>query len=80
MSSAPESLATRLFQAGLISQQLFSEITELNKTKEQKGTDLFRAVLNTVKAFPNKFDTFVKILKDEGQLYEDVLACLDIAK
>ena len=68
-----------MFQAGLISQELLTKITELNKTRGEKGTALFCAVLDTVKVSPNKFGTFVKILKeDEGQLYEDVLADLDI--
>ncbi|XP_064400489.1 uncharacterized protein LOC135346702 isoform X2 [Halichondria panicea] len=77
MSKEPLSLAAALFRCGLISQSTLNETAELNETKRNKGSRLYRAVLDDIHNFPSRFSDFVQALRGDRILYSDVLEELD---
>ncbi len=77
MSQEPLALAAALFRTGLISKAVFDETGELNETKNEKGSRLYRTVLEVVQNFPTRFAEFVEALRSNTILYSDVLEKLD---
>ena len=77
MSKEPLSLAAALFRCGLISLSTLNETAELNETKRNKGSRLYRAVLDVIHNFPSRFFDFVQALRGDRILYSDVLEELD---
>ncbi len=77
LSQEPLALAAALFRTGLISQAVFDETGELNETKNEKGSRLYRTVLATVQNYPTRFAEFVQVLRSNKILYSDVLGELD---
>ncbi|XP_064390262.1 uncharacterized protein LOC135338145 isoform X2 [Halichondria panicea] len=77
MSKDPKALAQALYGEGFISQATMDETSELNETRNSKGSRLYSAVLGRVRSFPRKFADFVQILRRDRILYSDVLIEID---
>ncbi len=69
-------MATSLFNAGLISQELHARVTS-GKTRRESGEKLQLAVTQIVESIPEKFAVFVSVLNEDLSLYEELLTLMN---
>ena len=78
LSRDPWAIATSLIARRLISDTVLSETIGLNETKVDKARRLFTTVLEAVKLHPGRYDDFLAILREHGEVYTDLLEMLEI--
>ncbi len=72
LNQQPKVVATSLFNAHLISQELLA-IVMSGKTGRESGEKLHMAVSQIVEGTPEKFVDFLSVLKEDLSLYKDLL-------
>ena len=72
----PHKMAGLLFQNHFISGDTNKKINELNQSKNDKARMLVMELQDKVKCFPEKYDKFIDILKEDPEWSEDLLFAL----
>ena len=82
ISQDPLVVATKLLEAGLVPPKLIATILLPNKCDFEKAIDLLicMQVMKIVEGFPQKFEVFMKILKDCCWLNDLVRKQYEVAK
>ncbi|XP_064383526.1 uncharacterized protein LOC135332127 isoform X3 [Halichondria panicea] len=78
LSRDPRGLATPLSARGLISDTIMMQTLILNETRVYKARRLFTTVLEAVKLNPWRYNDFLAILREHGEVYTDLLEMLEI--
>ncbi len=73
LSRDPQGIATSLLAKGFISDSVLSQTIELNETEVDKARRLYTAVLQILKLYPERYDDFVAIFREHGEVYTDLL-------
>ena len=78
LSRDPRGLATPLSARGLISDTIMMQTLILNETRVYKARRLFTTVLEAFKLNPWRYNDFLAILREHGEVYTDLLEMLEI--
>ena len=76
LSRDPKGLAQALFVKGLISCAILDETNELNETRTDKARRLYSAVLKVVQEYPQQYDNFIGIFRENQCQYDRMLSFL----
>ncbi len=77
LSRDPRGLATSLLSRGLISDTVLKKTIELNETKVDKARKLYTTIFQIVTEYPERYDDFLAILRENGGMYTDLLELLE---
>ena len=70
-------LGAELFSVGLISRDNYTSLKNETRDVVARAAELVDYVINRVEQNPDNYHTFVKVLKEEGATYKDVLKILE---
>lgn len=72
----PKQSATAFYSKGFIAKSLFDEIIEVPATKRENAARLFSSILDVIQHYPQRFENFLSVLKENPTLYGELLATL----